>query len=561
MKRALAILLGLLVTGPLVAAPADLLIRNARVYTVDAAQPWAEAVAIRGERIAWVGRDTDAPAQAGPATQLIDAGGRLLLPGFVDCHFHALLGSNPDVLRIDATDLAGIRAQIDAFARAHPDLPWIEAEGWNYSVFPDGTLPTAEDLQGIALDRPMFLTAYDYHTVWLNRAGLRRFGIDRDTQGVSFAEEVEKDARGEPTGILIGFGSAGLSAQAETELRAQLPSHAPAAIERGVRSNVAAAVKSGITTLVEPQSGPEDVELYARLLARGELPARMQVALFHRRGTPEADLDRFAALRDRYADDRLRVSAIKLYIDDVIEPHTAALLAPYADRPDTSGALLYAPDEFAHVLTRLDRRGFQLFVHAIGDRGIRTALDAFEAARNANGGRDSRHQLVHVEAVSPQDIPRFSELGVTACMQPRHSAPDITGQWARAVGPERAQYAWALRSLHEAGAPLAFASDWNVAEMEPVIGIYTAMTRKGLDGKPEGGWIPQQAIDLETAIRGYTLGSARANFLENDRGSVTLGKYADLVILSEDLFRIPPEEIKDVRVLLTLVGGRVVHRE
>jgi hypothetical protein len=561
MKRLLASLLGLLVCGPLAAAPADVLISNARVYTVDASQPWAEAVAIRGDRIAWVGRDADAAAQAGPATQLIDAGGKLLLPGFVDCHFHALLGSNPDVLRIDATDLPGIRAQIDAFANAHPELPWIEAEGWNYSSFPNGTLPTAEDLEGIGGGRPMFLTAYDYHTVWLNRAGMQRFGISRDTRAVSFAEEVQKDARGEPTGILIGFGSAGLSAQAEGELRAQLPSHAPEAIERGVRENVAAAVRSGITTLVEPQSDPDDVDLYARLLARDGLPARMQVALFHRRGTTDATLADFERLRRQYTGDRLRVSAIKLYIDDVIEPHTAAMLAPYADRPQESGALLYQPAEFGEVLTRLDARGAQLFIHAIGDRGIRTALDALETARKANGPRDSRHQLVHVEALSPQDVPRFRDLGVTACMQPRHSAPDITGQWARAVGPERSKYAWALRSLHEAGAPLAFASDWNVAEMEPVIGIYTAMTRKGLDGRPEGGWIPQQAIDLETAIHGYTLGSARANFLEKDRGSVTAGKYADLVLLSEDLFRIPPERIKDVRVSLTLVGGRVVHRE
>jgi predicted amidohydrolase YtcJ len=287
----------------------------------------------------------------------------------------------------------------------------------------------------------------------------------------------------------------------------------------------------------------------------------MQVALFHRRGTTEATLAEFAKLRQRYTSDRLRVSAIKLYIDDVIEPHTAAMLAPYADWPQESGALLYQPAEFADVLSRLDEGGAQMFIHAIGDRGIRTALDALQAARKANGARDSRHQLVHVEAVSPADIPRFRELGVTACMQPRHSAPDITGQWARAVGPERSKHAWALRSLHKAGAPLAFASDWNVAEMEPVIGIYTAMTRKGLDEKPEDGWIPQQAIDLPTAIEGYTLGSARANFLENDRGSITVGKYADLALLSEDLFRIPAERIKDVRIALTLVGGRVVHSE
>jgi predicted amidohydrolase YtcJ len=561
MRFRCALLTCALGAGQALAAPADLLITNARVWTVDAQQPWAEAVAIRGDRIDWVGKRADTAAHTGPDTKVVDAAGRLLLPGFVDCHFHALLGSNPDVLRIDADDLPGIRAQIEAFAKARPELPWIEAEGWNYSAFPGGTLPTAADLDGLAGGRPMFLTAYDYHTVWMNRAGLQRFGINRQTTGVSFAEEVQKDAEGEPTGILIGFGSAGLSAQAEGELRAHLPSHAPEAIARAVRDNVAAAVRSGITTVVEPQSDPEDVELYQRLRANGELPARMQVALFHRRGATDADLARFVQIRERFADDRLRVSAIKLYIDDVIEPHTAAMLAPYSDRPLESGNLLYPPAEFSNVLTRIDKLGFQVFIHSIGDRGVRTSLDALAAVQRNNGLRDSRHQLVHVEAISPQDIPRFRELGVTACMQPRHSAPDITGQWARAVGPERSQYAWALRSLRDAGAPLAFASDWNVAEMEPVIGIYTAMTRKGLDGEPAAGWIPAQAIDLETAIRGYTLGSAEANFLEKDRGSVTAGKYADLVLLSEDLFRIPPSRIKDVRAVMTLVGGAVVHAE
>ncbi len=203
---------------------------------------------------------------------------------------------------------------------------------------------------------------------------------------------------------------------------------------------------------------------------------------------------------------------------------------------------------------------YQLFIHAIGDRGIRTALDALESARTTNGIRDSRHQLIHIECLSPQDLPRFSEMGVIACMQPRHCAPDITGQWAAAVGPERSQYAWAFRSLKNSGAVLAFASDWNVAEMDPLIGIYTALTRKGLDGKPDSGWIPEQTIDLETAIRGYTMNGAYANFVEKNRGSITPGKYAYLILLSDDLFQLPPEKIKDARVVWTLVGGKEVYR-
>jgi predicted amidohydrolase YtcJ len=357
---------------------------------------------------------------------------------------------------------------------------------------------------------------------------------------------------------VTGFGSTGLSENAESELRKHLPSHGPGQVERGMQWNVSQAVKAGITTIVDPQSYLEDLEIYDRLRRQGKLPARLQVALFHRRGTLEATLQKFDEARKNYNDDWLRVAAVKLYIDDVIEPHTAALLEPYADRPDTRGELDYPPEEFKQVVDRLDKMKFQVFIHAIGDRGIRTALDAVEYAEKQNGPRDRRDELIHIECLNERDIPRFQQLGVIACMQPRHCAPDITGQWAKAVGPQRWKYAWAFRSLRDSGATLAFASDWNVAQMEPLIGIYTALTRKGLDGKPEGGWIPEQTIDLETAIRAYTINGAYANFLEQNRGSITPGKYADLVLISENLFKIPAEKIKDVKVEWTMVGGREV---
>jgi hypothetical protein len=388
---------------------------------------------------------------------------------------------------------------------------------------------------------------------------MKEFGITRATHNVIFAEKLEKDpASGEPTGIITGFGSTGLSEEAETELRKHLPSHAPEAIAKDVANNVAAATRAGITTVVDPQSYLEDLDVYSKLRAEGKLPARLQVALFHRRGTTEETLKLFDQARRKYNDDWLRVSAVKLYIDDVIEPHTAALLEPYADRPGTRGELDYPPDEFKQVVARLDQMKFQIFVHSIGDRGIRTALDAIEYAEKQNGPRDRRDELIHIECLNEKDIPRFKQLGVVACMQPRHCAPDITGQWAKAVGPARWKYAWAFRSLRDSGATLAFASDWNVAEMEPLIGIYTALTRKGLDGKPDGGWVPEQTIDLETAIRGYTINGAYANFVEQNRGSITPGKYADLVMLSDDLFKLPADKIKDAKVVWTMVAGKLV---
>ena len=544
------------------ASPADLVIRHARVYTVDEKQPWAEALAVRGDRIAWVGSDADAAAYIGTTTRVVDAGGRLLLPGFIDSHFHVLLGGDPNVLRIvNGDSLSEIQRQVKEFSTNHPGLKWIEVEGWNYSAFPNGALPTADDLQGVTGGRPAFLVAYDYHTIWMNREALREFGITRETKAVIFAEKVEKDPRtGEPTGIVTGFGSTGLSQEADAELRKHLPSHQGDAIARGVKFNVTAASRAGITTVIDPQSYLEDLPVYERQRQEGSLPSRLQVALFHRRGTTQNTLDQFDEARKKYNDDWLRVSAVKLYIDDVIEPHTAAMLEPYSDRPDTRGELDYPAEEFKQVVARLDAMQFQIFIHSIGDRGIRTALDAIEYAEKKNGPRDRRDELIHIECINPQDIPRFKQLSIIACMQPRHCAPDITGQWAKAVGPVRAKYAWAFRSLRDAGATLAFASDWNVAEMEPLVGIYTALTRKGLDGNPPGGWIPDQTIDLETAIRAYTLNGAYANFMEQNRGSIAVGKYADLVLISDNLFKIPSDKIKDAKVVWTVVAGREVYR-
>jgi predicted amidohydrolase YtcJ len=539
---------------------ADLVVRHGNIHTLDEKMPRATALAVKGDKILWVGEDANAEKYIGEKTRVVDAGGRLLLPGFIDSHFHVGLGNDPNVVRITGNSLQEIQGQVKAFSDNRSDLKWIEMDGWNYSAFPDGTLPTANDLEGLTGGRPAFLVAYDYHTIWMNKEALHAFGIAKPTTSVSFAEQVQHDRQtGEPTGILVGFGSTGLSASAEAELSNILPSHSHANAANNIAQLLQQAARAGITTVVDPQSYLENLPTYAQLKKEGKLPQRLQVALFHRRGTSDAEIDKFAEAVKTYNDDTFRVAAVKLYMDDVIEPHTAAMLAPYADRPDTSGSLDYPAEEFKQVVAKLDKRGFQIFTHATGDRGIRTALDAYEYARKMNGPRDSRHEIVHVECLNEQDIPRFKALGVTACMQPRHCAPDITGQWAKATGPKRWKYAWAFRSLRDSGATLAFASDWNVAEMEPEIGMYTALTRKGLDGKPEGGWIPDQTIDIDTVVKGYTINGARANFLEGNRGSLTVGKYADMVLLTDDVYTIAPDKLKDTKVLWTVVGGKEVY--
>ncbi|OEJ37646.1 hypothetical protein AR457_31315 [Streptomyces agglomeratus] len=540
---------------------ADLVLVNARIHTVDARLPEAGAMAVRDGRIAWLGADQDAAQWTGPDTEVVDAGGRLVLPGFIDAHNHVRLGSDDACVQLAGVrTLDGIHARLRAWHTAHPDAEWIEAEAFDYSAIPDGRMPRAADLDPVTGDTPAFVLSYDVHTAWLNTAALRRLGISKGRTSLPFGEAETDPATGEPTGFVKDFAVKGLSRDGHRALRALgVPWASPDRQYGRLARSLDDAITYGITTVVEPQNSLDDLALYERARAEGRLRSRIVAALFHPRGTTDADLDDFAEAARRFDDDRLNVGPLKLYIDDVVEPRTAALLEPYAGCGHHRGETFYPPEEFDALLTRLDARGFQCFVHATGDRGIRTVLDSVERARAANGPRDARHQVVHVECLDPEDTPRFRELGVVACMQPRHSAPEIAGpgkDWAENVGEGRWHKAWPMRSLHEAGAVLAFSSDWNVAEMDPMVGIYTAVTRRPLGGGEP--WMPGETVDVETAVHGYTMGSAYANFLEHERGSLTVGKLADFVVLSRDIFRVAPEDIPGTVAQTVVVGGAVV---
>ena len=538
---------------------ADLVIRGGRVVRVDGADLPASSVAVRGDRIVWVGRDDDVGDLIGPATEVLDATGGAVLPGFVDAHNHVRLGSNPAAVSLTgATNLEQIRSRIEAHVTAHPEVDWIEGEGWNYAAVPGGR-PTAALLEGVGGGRPAFLFSYDVHTVWMNAEAMRRLGVTRDTTHVPWGEIEHDQATGEPTGFVTDFAVLGISELGQRALEPHLPGYARDAQYARLVESLDLAIGYGITTVVEPQNGLDDLELFARARNERVLRSRLIAAMLCLPGTDAARLDELEGARRAFDDDHLRVAPIKLYIDDVIEPHTAAMLEPYADHPDTSGDTFWDPGEFGAFLLELERRGFQAFTHATGDRGIRTVLDAVQGCRARLGRRDARHQIVHVECVHPDDLPRFAELGVVACMQPRHCAPDIVGDWRRAVGPERERWAWPFRSLHERGATLAFSSDWNVAEMDPMVWLYTALTRADLRGG--GAWNTEETIELATAIRAATLGSSYANFCEHDRGSITTGKYADLVVLSGDPFELEdPRGLLDLHAEVTVVGGAVVHR-
>ncbi|HUY97874.1 MAG TPA: amidohydrolase [Verrucomicrobiae bacterium] len=537
---------------------ADLVIRNGRVDTMDPRRPTAAMVAVGAGRVLRVGANADAADLLGPSTEVVDARQGSVLPGFVDAHNHARLGSDPeDVDLAGAPSLEEIRRRVTRGAAALAPDAWVVGEGWNPSAL-GGGMPTASDLAGTTQGRPAFLLSYDVHSVWLNREGLARLGIDRTVERVPFGVVDRHPGDREPTGILRDFAVLGLSRAGLAALEPVIPHYGRERQYRRLLASLERAAHCGITTLVEPQNSVDDLWLYRRARAEGRLTCRVVLALLCLPDTSERELQEFVRARADLADDELRVGAVKLYADDVVEPHTAAFFEPYATQPTDPGEPFWEAAALAERVTRLEQLGFSAFVHATGDRGIHLALDAIAQARERNGPADRRHQVVHVECPVAADIPRFAELGVTACMQPRHAAPDLAGAWRESVGREREQRAWPLRSLRDAGARLALSSDWNVAEMEPLLGIYSALTRAALDGT--GAWLARETLDLDAALHGYTVGAAASVFAESTRGSLTPGRFADLVVLSDDLRRDPVRVSRTARVELTVRQGVVVHR-
>ncbi|HUV48752.1 MAG TPA: amidohydrolase [Actinomycetes bacterium] len=534
------------------------LLRGGVVWVGRGRAPGPAALVVRDGRIAWTGSESDAHDLSDQVDEVIDLEGRLLTPGIVDAHNHVRLGTGSDAVQLGGVmSMPDVHTQISDWLDQNPDAGWVHGEGFDYAALPEARHPTAADLAGVGGGRPVMLLDYSVHAAVLNAAAMEAFGIGFGSGDVPWGT-VERDADGAPTGYVADFAVKGISDVGQKALQQVSPAYSLEAQYRRVVAGLSMAAQHGITTVVEPQNSVDDLELFDRARIEGSAPARIVAALFHPVGTTTSTLDAFEAARERFSNDWLRVLPIKLYIDDIVEPHTAAMREPYANRPDTRGRTYYDADAFADVVTELDRRGFPCFVHATGDRGIGACLDAFASARSRNGDRGNRHQVVHVECVHEPDLDRFAELGVVACMQPRHCAPEIVQQWRENVGEQRWRYAWPMRSLAERGATLAFSSDWNVAEMDPLVGMYTAMTRADLDGRRS--WVPEECVDLETALHAYTWGSAYSIGAEVDRGDLSVGSFADLAVFSDDLFSVEPSALLDARVDLTMVGGQIVHR-
>jgi predicted amidohydrolase YtcJ len=544
--------------------PADVIITNARVYTMNPQQKWDEAIAVRGEKIVAVGPKAEIAAYGSNTTRVIDAQGRLVLPGFIDCHIHFADGSL-SLLQVkldDAATIAEIQQRVKGYAVAHPDLPWIEGRGWMYTVFAPSGLPDKKYLDQIIPDRPVYLEGFDGHTWWANSRALQLAGVTKatpDPAGGSFARDPKT---GDPTGAVKEDA-------ADDVVRRAIPRPSKdqlvAALRRGMlEANRVGLVRAISADGVHVQGGDFDIlDVYDELRRAGKLTLRFDISM--RIQPPALTRDgvlRIENARQRYHDDWLAAGKAKFFLDGVIETHTAAMLAPYADDPSQSGNLLWDPEKYKQAVAELDAHGIQVFSHAIGDRAIRLALDAYENAQQVNHSTDRRHRIEHIEDAAAADLPRFGRLGVIASFQPLHAYPDedVLKVWAGNVGPERAQRGWPWRTVENGGGVLAFGSDWPIVTQNPWPGVQNALTRQTTDGEPVGGWLPRERIPLEDAIRAYTLGAAFAGHRERTEGSLEPGKLADLIVLSQDLFQIEPTEISKTEVLLTMVGGKVVYQ-
>jgi hypothetical protein len=532
---------------------ADLALRGGAIYTVDTTRRWAEAVAIRSGKIVAVGSDREIARWIGEATTTIDLEGRMVLPGFHDSHVHPVTGG----IERNECDLNGIRdveGVLDAirrYAQAHPEAPWIRGGGWDLPLFEDGN-PSRTLLDSVAPDRPAALSAADGHSLWVNSKALAIAGVDRNTPDPPDGRIERDPATGEPTGTLRE-GAMRLVSR-------HLPRHTPEEVLAGAREGLRIAESYGITSLFEASASEAILEAYGELDRRGELTARVRAAISIDPEDLEEEIPRAIELRRRFRGKRLRADAVKIFADGVIEARTAAMLEPYADRPGDRGPETPDAETLARAVEVFDREGFQVHVHAIGDRAVRWTLDAIERARRSNGERDARPVVAHVQVIHPDDRPRFRALGAIASFQPLWAYPDpyITELTVPALGPERSSGIYPIGSVARAGATLAFGSDWSVTSMNPLEGIQVAVTRRDPSASQGPAWLPDERIDLARALRAYTLGSAFAAFSEASTGSIEVGKAADLVVLDRNLFGILPSEIGRARALLTLIEGDVV---
>jgi predicted amidohydrolase YtcJ len=532
--------------------PAALIVVNARVWTVDPSRPEAEAVAIHGDRITAVGSRAEIERLRGPKTRVIDGGGRLLMPGFNDAHIHLMTGG----AQLDSVDLKDA-ATPEEFARRIGERArrldrgeWVLGGNWDEQAWPGAALPTRQMVDALTLDTPVFVNRYDEHMSLANSAALRLAGVTARTPDPP-GGVIVRDAGGNPTGILKDA--------AQSYVYRVIPAPARDQRIRTLKRALGHMAALGVTSVQDMGPDPDDVAVYHELAAKGELTARIRAVPAEVALAKVLSRDRLHTPADHPF---LRVSGAKGFADGSLGSTTAYFFEPYADAPTAHGLLadeMQPLEEMRSRLAAIDKAGEQLCIHAIGDRAISMVLDLFADVAQANGARDRRPRIEHSQHVAPTDFERYARLGVIASVQPYHAIDD--GKWAeRRIGSERAKTTYAFRSFLDHKVRLAFGSDWPVAPLDPIQGIYAAVTRATLDGRRPGGWVPEQKVSVAEAIEAFTMGAAYAEFMEREKGSVARGKLADLVLLSADPFKTAPEALRDLRVDVTICGGKVVYQ-
>jgi predicted amidohydrolase YtcJ len=538
-------------TGKANTGRADRVFVNGRIWTGEPSQPLAQALAIRGSTILEIGANDAIRKLAGKGTEVVDLRGRFVSPGFTDAHLHLLGGGwSLEELRLDdAKDFATLQARVRAWAQANPEARWVTGEGWSYGAFPNG-MPTRVQLDALVPDRPALLGSYDGHTGWANSAALRLAEITRATKDPE-GGEIARDAAGEPTGVL--------KESAQRLVERLLPKRLPHENERAFRNAISRAASWGLTGVHQAGISEEELESLSHAL-QASPQLRVYVALRMERDPTPEQLARQRELRQRYSGPRLRIGAVKGFVDGVVESRTAAMFEPYA--AGGTGSANWTQDELDRTVAAYDRAGFQVMLHAIGERGIDMALTAFERAAAKNGTRGRRHRVEHLEVPRLADLARFKAAGVVASTQATFPYPDRNhlDVYVSTLGPERAHRALAYKAIDDAGAVQAFGSDWPVFSADVVHGLATVVTRMTDQGTPAGGWEPQQRLSAEAALRHYTRDAAFAEGAEQERGTLAKGKAADFVVLSQDLLTVAPERIKDVKVMLTVLAGQNSYR-
>jgi predicted amidohydrolase YtcJ len=522
--------------------------RNARIYTNDAAAPWAEALLVRGEEILAVGDDDEVTALADKGARIVDLERKFVMPGFNDAHVH-LGGAGEDWLAVrlnGASTVSELQKRLAAAVAERKPGEWIQGSGWDHTLWPEKRFPNRQQLDQVAPKNPVLLTHISGHVAVANSLALELAGLSSATANPP-GGELERDERGALTGMLKEGSAMRL-------VEAKIPPPSPERRRRGIELALADVAKNGVTS-VQDNSSWEDFLAYRELRSGGKLTVRVTEWLPF-----AAPLEKLEEMRrdGGTTDPWLRTGALKMVTDGALGSRTAAMLEPYSDDPKNSGIMTMEPEKLRALAMERDKAGFQLNFHAIGDRANRITLDVFEAAAKANGPRDRRDRVEHAQVVALSDIPRFARIGVIASMQPSHETTDM--RWAeQRVGPERAKGAYAWASMEKFGVRLAFGTDYDVEPISPFRGLYACVTRELPDGGPAGGWEPQEKISLEDCIRAYTSGSAYGEFMEGKKGELKAGEFADFVVLSRDLTKLAPREYTNIQVLRTVVGGRTVY--